>query len=168
MNEKAKYYIEKLIMNKHPEGGYYNEIYRAGEIFEADVLPGRYSGSRVFSTSIYFLLSEKDVSTFHRLKSDELWHFYDGCAIKIYIIDEGGSLEGVTLGSNLDNGERLQAVIPKNSWFGAELTDKSSFALVGCTVAPGFDFADFELGKREELIELFPRHKELILKLTRA
>jgi len=140
MDDKAKYYIEKLMMTKHPEGGYFNEIYRAGEIFEADVLPGRYRGNRAFSTSIYFLLSGKDVSTFHRLQSDEIWHFYDGCPVKIYIIDSNGRLEERILGNDLEKGEELQSVIPKDCWFGAELKDKTSFALVGCTVAPGFDF----------------------------
>ncbi|MGA7838680.1 MAG: cupin domain-containing protein [Ignavibacteriaceae bacterium] len=168
MNEKAKYYIDKLMMNKHPEGGYYNEIYRAGEIFEADVLPGRYSGSRVFSTSIYFLLSGQDVSTFHRLQSDEIWHFYDGCSVKIYIIDENEKVEKRILGTDLENGEVLQTVLPKNCWFGAELNDKSSFALIGCTVSPGFDFEDFELGDRGKLLKQYPQFKELIIRLTKA
>lgn len=168
MDEKAKYYIEKLMMTRHPEGGYFNEIYRAGEIFEADILPSRYGSSRAFSTSIYFLLSGKDVSTFHRLQSDEIWHFYDGCPVKLYIIDGEGKIEERIMGSDLAKGELLQTVIPQNCWFGAELTDKKSFALVGCTVAPGFDFEDFELGKREELLKIFPQYRDLIISLTRA
>ena len=168
MHEKVRYYIDKLMMNKHPEGGYYNELYRSGEIFEADILPGRYSGDRAFSTSIYFLLPGNEVSTFHRLSSDEIWHFYDGALVTIYIIDEKGDLEKIVMGNNLDKGEVLQAVIRKNSWFGAEVNDPRSFSLVGCTVAPGFDFSDFELGKREELIKLFPQHSDIIKKLTRG
>ena len=167
MHEKARYYIDRLMMNKHPEGGYYNELYRSGEIFEADILPGRYSGNRAFSTSIYFLLPGNEVSTFHRLRSDEIWHFYDGAPVTIYIIDEKGNLEKKVMGNNLENGEVLQAVIPQNSWFGAEVNDLRAFALVGCTVSPGFDFSDFELGSRDRLTAKFPQHSDLIKKLTK-
>ena len=167
MHEKAKYYIDKLKLQKHPEGGYFNEIYRADEIFEASVLPERYNGDRAFSTSIYFLLDGKDISAFHKLQSDEIWHFYDGCQVKVSIITPLHSLEERILGSNLDNKENLQTVINKHSWFGAELTDKSSFSLIGCTVSPGFDFQDFEVGKREQLLEEYPEFSNIILRLTK-
>jgi len=166
MTEKAKYYIEKLMLQKHPEGGYFKEIYRAGEIIEADLLPGRYGGDRSFSTSIYFLLDENQVSKFHKLKSDEIWHFYDGSAIKIYIIHPGGTLEEKLLGNKLEDGETLQTVIGKGNWFGAELVEKNKYGLIGCTVAPGFDFNDFEMGDREKLLTLFPLHSEFIKKLS--
>ena len=167
MNEKAKYYINKLKLQKHPEGGYFNEIYRSGEIFEASVLPERYMGNRAFSTSIYFLLDGKDISTFHKLQSDEIWHFYDGSPVRIYIITPERALEERVLGYNLDNNETLQTVINKDSWFGAELVDKSSFCLVGCTVSPGFDFQDFEMGKRELLLKEYPEFSGTILRLTK-
>lgn len=167
MNEKAKYYIDKLKLQKHPEGGYYNEIYRSDEIFKAVVLPERYIGDRAFSTSIYFLLDGKDISAFHKLQSDEIWHFYDGCPVKVSIITPQRSLEERILGYNLDNKESLQTVINKHSWFGAELVDKSSFSLIGCTVSPGFDFQDFEMGNRTKLLEEFPEYSDTILRLTK-
>ena len=167
MSSQAKKYIEKLQLKPHPEGGYYKEIYRAGEMILSEHLPKRYKSSRNFATSIYFLLEENQVSNFHRLKSDEQWHFYDGSSIVIYVIEEGGNLNKILLGRNIENGESLQAVIKHNSWFAAELSDNTSFALIGCTVTPGFDFSDFELGKRNDLIEAFPQYRELIDKLTK-
>jgi uncharacterized protein len=167
MNEKAKHYIKKLQLKPHPEGGYYKEIYRAGEIILAENLPKRYKSSRNFSASIYFLLEEKQVSNFHKLKSDEQWHFYDGSSVVVYVIEEDGDLNKIRLGRNIENGETLQTVIKHDTWFAAELSDKTSFALIGCTVAPGFDFDDFELGKTDELVIEFPKHKNLIHRLTK-
>jgi len=167
MDQKAQNYIEKLQLKPHPEGGYYKEIYRAGDMILPEHLPKRYKSSRNFSTSIYFLLEGNQVSNFHNLKSDEQWHFYDGSSIVIYVIDEGGNLNKILLGRNIGKWESLQTVIKYNSWFAAELSDKTSFALIGCTVAPGFDFNDFELGKRDELIKTFPQFSELIYKLAK-
>ena len=164
MNEKTRYYIQKLELKKHPEGGYYREIYRSAEMFSID--PPKKSLKRNVSTSIYFLLDGSQVSKFHRLSSDELWHFYDGSSIKIYVIDEKGKLEEITLGRKTEDGEVFQTVIKKNNWFAAELINKKSFALIGCTVSPGFDFSDFELADKEYLSENFPKHKSLIQKLT--
>lgn len=168
MNKKALYYIEKLKLNKHPEGGYFNEIYRSGELFEASVLPERYKGSRAFSTSIYFLLEGKQFSSFHRLLSDEIWNFYDGSSVKISIITPGGKIEERVLGNDLDKNESLQTVVERNNWFGAELVDKTSFGLIGCTVAPGFSFEDFEIGDRNKLLKNYPEYSEVILRLTKA
>ena len=142
-------------------------LYRSEEKVEASNLPGRYKSSRCFSTSIYFLLEGKQFSSFHKLQSDELWHFYDGSPIKVYIINSDGILTERTLGKNFKKRENHQIVIPKLSWFAAEVVDKSSFSLIGCTVAPGFEFDDFELGNRVELIEMFPSHSELIKQFTR-
>ena len=167
MNKKANKYIKKLQLKPHPEGGYYKELYRAGELILPDHLPVRYKSSRNFSTSIYFLLEGNQVSTFHRLKSDELWHFYDGSTLIIYIIEEGGELKKIKLGRNMNNGENFQIQIKNNNWFGAELLDKSSFALIGCTVSPGFEFEDFEMGDKIELTKRYPEHKDIIFKLTR-
>ncbi len=168
MLEKVKYYIDKLQLLPHPEGGYYREIYRAGEMILAENLPGGFSGNRNISTSIYFLFEGKDFSAFHRIKSDELWHFYDGAAVKISVIDEQGKLFEIHLGNNIAGGEVFQAVIKKNCWFASELMDKTSFALVGCTVAPGFDFQDFEMAKCDELIKQYPQYKDTIKRLCRA
>lgn len=167
MHEKSKYYISKLQMNPHPEGGYYKEIYRSGEIYQAEFLPGEFKSNRNLSTSIYFLLDGNQVSTFHRLKSDEIWHYYDGCGVKIHIIEEDGILSEIFLGNNLDNGEMFQVIIKSNNWFAAELVERNSFSLIGCTVSPGFDFEDFELGDRNKLLKQFPQHKEIIKKLTK-
>ena len=167
MNEKAKYYISKLQLTPHSEGGYYKEIYRSGEIYKADFLPGRYKKDKCYSTSIYFLLEGDQVSTFHRLKSDEVWHFYDGSRVKIYIIEESGNLNEILLGNNLEKGESPQVLIRYNSWFAAEVLDKSSFCLTGCTVSPGFDYEDFELGERNNLLNRYPQHEEIIKKLTK-
>ena len=167
MNDKAEFYISKLQLIPHPEGGYYKVIYRSDEIIKASSLPARYKSSRTFSTSIYFLLKNNQVSLFHKLKSDEIWHFYDGCGVKIYVIEKNGVKREILLGNKLEQGELPQAVINKNSWFGAELLKKSSFCLIGCTVSPGFEFKDFDLGEREKLIKLFPQHEEIIKKLTK-
>ena len=164
MNEKAKYYIQKLQLNKHPEGGYYREIYRSGEIIFIDA-PNQ-NRKRNVSTSIYFLLEGSQKSKFHKLKSDELWHFYDGTAVKIYILDGNGKVTETMIGRDIENGGLFQTTIGNNNWFAAEVIDKRSFTLIGCTVSPGFDFSDFELAKRENLLRKFPDHKELILKFT--
>lgn len=165
MNEKAKYYIQKLQLKKHPEGGYYREIYRASEMFYID--QPKKSLKRNVSTSIYFLLEGTQVSKFHKLKSDELWHFYDGASVKIYIIDEKGKLTEIVIGKKIENGEVFQTTIKKNNWFAAEVINKKSCALIGCTVSPGFEFSDFELGNRATLLEQFSEHKNLITKFSK-
>lgn len=164
MNKKAAHYIEKLGLEKHPEGGYYREIYRAGEIFFTETIPAKKLNKKNISTSIYYLLNQKDKSLFHRLKSDEIWHHYDGCDIKLYIITAEGRLNEVMLGKK---SRIFQYVIPAGNWFAAELSDKTSFALIGCTVSPGFDFDDFEIGKREELLKKYPDLKKVINRFTK-
>lgn len=162
----ADYYIKKLGLEKHPEGGWFKEVYRSSEEISGEHLPERFSGKRHHSTSIYFLLSSDTFSAFHRIKSDELWHFYEGSAVTIYIIDRDGNYSEITLGRNIDSGEVLQCVIPHGVWFGAKVSSADSFCLVGCTVAPGFHFDDFELAERDELLKLFPRYREIIERLT--
>ncbi len=166
MNKKARLYIEKLGLQPHPEGGYFKEIYRSGEIILPEVLPNKLKRERSVSTSIYFVLEGSHVSKFHCLKSDELWHFYDGSRIKIYIISKTGDLSEVILGKEIEKGEVFQAVIPAGHWFAAEVMEKSSFSLVGCTVSPGFDFEDFELADRKDLLEMYPMHRQIIEKFT--
>ncbi|HRE09639.1 MAG TPA: cupin domain-containing protein [Ignavibacteria bacterium] len=164
---KAEYYIKKLGLQKHPEGGWFKEVYRSDEDIAAEHLPERFSGSRHHSTSIYFLLTSDTFSAFHRIKSDELWHFYEGSAVTIYMIDSEGNYSEITLGRNIESGEVLQCVIPHGVWFGAKVNSADSFCLAGCTVAPGFHFDDFELGEREELLKIFPKHKKIVNELTR-
>ena len=163
----ATFWIEKYNLLPHPEGGYYAETYRSSESISENALPNRFTGDRSFSTGIYFLLEKDDFSAFHKIKSDEMWHFYAGEALDIFVIDpETGNLEIIKLGSNPDNGETFQAVVPAGAWFGSRPATNSSYSLVGCTVAPGFDFADFEMAERNNLTDLFPEHKKMIQELT--
>jgi predicted cupin superfamily sugar epimerase len=169
MNAKAEYWIKKLGLVRHPEGGYYRESYRSDEMIAGGALPVRFAGGgRAFSTAIYFLLAGSDFSAFHRLHSDELWHFYTGTPLTIHALDEKGGYSRWRLGCDGEKDEAFQVVIKAGSWFGAALEDMDSFALVGCTVAPGFDFEDFEMGDRSELIRLYPGHRSLIERFTRA
>jgi len=163
----ATYWIEKYNLLPHPEGGYYAETYRSSESVDKGALPERFTGNRSFSTGIYFLLGKENFSAFHRIKSDEMWHFYAGDALDIFVIyPESGQLEIIKLGSNPDNGETFQAVVPAGTWFGSRPAAGSDYCLVGCTVAPGFDFEDFEMADRESLTDLFPQYKKMIQELT--
>lgn len=164
MIHSAQYWIDKLQLIKHPEGGYYREVYRSDEFVHKKNLPDRYSSFRSFSSSIYFLLNSNEFSAFHRLKSDEIWHFYEGSAITLLIILKNGESRKIILGRNGDSGEVYQAVMPKGCWFAAIVTEPISYAMVGCTVAPGFDFEDFEMGRKETLLKLYPKHASLIEK----
>lgn len=166
MTKDAAYWIEKLGLLRHPEGGYYRETYRSDEVVERGALPSRFTGLRPFSTAIYFLLNGDDTSAFHRIKSDELWHFYSGSPLAIHVIDQNGEYTPIKLGCAPEQGEYFQAVVKAGSWFGASLCKPRSYALVGCTVAPGFDFDDFEMGTRDELLRLYPAHRTIIEKLT--
>jgi hypothetical protein len=141
-------------------------MYRSGEMILPEHLPKRYKSSRNFSTSIYFLLEGKQISTFHLLQSDELWHFYDGSPIILYVINQKGELSIKKLGKKKDC--ELQLTIEKQNWFAAEVEDKKSFSLFGCTVSPGFEFEDFKMGRRDELIKNFPQHSSLIKSLTKS
>lgn len=160
-------WIERLGLVPHPEGGFYREVYRSGDLITPSGLPARYSGPRALATAIYYLLSGEDFSALHRLRSDEIWNFYLGSPLAIFMIGSSGELSEHRLGRSLSAGEVLQAVVPAGHWFGAFVLEPGSFSLVGCTLVPGFDAADFELGSREELLRLYPRHRSAILKLTR-
>lgn len=159
--------IQQLDLVRHPEGGWFKETYRSTEQIAASALPERFGGERCCCTSIYFLLEQGDFSALHRIKSDELWYFHSGCAVLIHLITADGSYQTLLLGPDAAAGEQFQAMVPAGCWFGAELKEEG-FALVGCTVAPGFDFADFELGKREALLLRYPEHAGLVRRLTRA
>ena len=162
----AAYWIKKLNLNKHPEGGWFTEIYRSEEIALKQALPDGFSGERNFSTSIYYLLEGGDFSAFHRIKSDEIWHFYAGnSAVEILSI-ENGKIKRQYCGNSAGENQFFQVVVHKNTWFAARLQNTKGYALVGCTVSPGFHFEDFEMGNREELINLFPEHKSIINDLT--
>lgn len=165
--ESADYWIKNLHLIPHPEGGFFKEIYRSGQQIDASALQNGQKGSRNISTAIYYLLQSGDFSSFHRIKSDELWHFYYGASIALYIIDEEGKLTTKYLGGNLQEQQLPVVHVPKNAWFAAEVVGSNSFVLAGCTVAPGFDFEDFEMGNRQSLINAYPEYAQLIIRLTR-
>ena len=160
----ADYWVQKLGLQPHPEGGFYKEIYRSAEVIPKDNLPERYLGARPFATAIYYLLRANDISAFHRIQSDEIWVYIDGGWANIYSISGDGQLNKEILGTG--EGAIPQVIIPKQAWFAADLVDKNSFILVSCFVAPGFDFADFELAEREKMLQQFPPHKGIIEKFT--
>lgn len=163
-NKKAQYLKERLDLSELPgEGGYYKETYRSDKTI---ILPSETDGERSISTSIYYLLDGTQFSAFHRLKSDEIWHFYIGSSVTLYIINKMENLSEVKLGSNIEKGELFQIQVRAESWFAATVNDISSYALIGCTVSPGFDYLDFELGDRKKLIERYPQHRSIIEKLT--
>jgi predicted cupin superfamily sugar epimerase len=163
----ADYLIAHLQLQIHPEGGYFREIYRSSEKIDAAALPPRFGDARNFSTAIYYLLKRGEHSFFHRIKSDEGWHFYAGETLLIHIIEPSGEYYSIKLGSNIYIGETFQFVVPAKAWFAAEPAPESEFSLCGCTVAPGFDFADFEIADKEKLSAAFPEHKEIIDRLSR-
>lgn len=159
--------IRLLELSPHPEGGYFRETFRAEKLpFD---LPGR--GLRSASTAIYFLLQQGDFSAFHQIRSDEAWHHYLGAPLELHLIDAGAHTR-LLLGSDLEQGERPQAVVPAGALQAARVLrgagSAEDFALVGCTVAPGFDFSDFEMPGRASLLVEHPQHRELIEGLTRA
>lgn len=165
--KSAEEWIKDLDLKPHPEGGFYKEIYRSEGKIDKSHLPNRYAGARNFATSIYFLLRSEDFSAFHKIQSDELWFYHAGSAVEILILDEKG-LISVKLGADVANGEVLQAIIPRQKWFAAKVITKASYVLVSCVVAPGFDFADFDLADRSELLTLFPLFKEKIIAFTKS
>jgi len=152
----------------HPEGGYYKETYRCSEQVPQHALPGRFNGDRNFSTAIYFLLEQGNFSAFHKISSDECWHFYAGGPLNVFVISTDGEVSVIKLGNNISAGETFQAVVPAGCWFASAPADNTAYALVGCTVAPGFDFADFELAERNSLISQYPQHEAIINQLTRG
>jgi predicted cupin superfamily sugar epimerase len=163
--------VRRLGLLPHPEGGYFRETYRASESVAASALPRRFNGERSISTAIYFLLEAGQRSHLHRIRSDEVWHFYAGDPLLVVEIDAAGVLETTQLGGDLGAGAVFQHVVPAGRWFGAIPAEGGRFApmgftLVGCTVAPGFDFADFELGEKAALLAAFPRHGAWIDRLT--
>ena len=159
--------IQRYGLEPHPEGGWYKQTYKSKEQIAAGALPKRFGASRVFSTAIYFLLEKGNFSAFHRIKSDECWHFYAGGPLLIYVIEQDGELKIVSLGSDHENGQSFQYVVPANCWFASRPALESEYCFVGCTVSPGFEFEDFELADVTELSEVYPKHKSIIMELCR-
>lgn len=159
-------WIARLQLLPHPEGGWYRETYRAAESVAASALPPRFGAPRSHATAIYFLLEAGAVSRLHRIKSDEVWHFYAGDTLVLSAIAPDGRLISHRLGPASDPAALPQAVVPAGAWYGASLMPGGAWALTGGTVAPGFDFADFELAERGALLAAFPQHRALIERLT--
>lgn len=162
----ATYWINKLELTAHVEGGAFREVYRSAQEIPQSVLPSSFSGNRSFSTSIYFLLQAGQFSALHRIAADEIWHFYAGDPLSIYAIDENGALTEHLLGNDPEKGQSFQCCIKAGLWFGSRVATGGEYSLCGCTVAPGFDFSDFELADRGQLQEIFPQHAALIQSLT--
>lgn len=160
--------VKSLKLAPHPEGGYFKETYRSLGMIPQESLPKVFDGDRHYATGIYYLLQSDDFSAFHRIHQDEMWHFYMGDALEITMISEAGELSKIQLGQDIYNGEVLQFTVPKDYWFAAKVKTPHGYALLGCTVAPGFDFRDFELADRKELIAQFPEHAATIISLTRV
>lgn len=158
----AQQLIHQFQLQPHPEGGYYSQTYCSKETIPAAALPQRFRGARYFSTAIYFLLEKGQHSAFHRIKSDEVWHFYAGVGLHIYVLHPDGRAELLKLGNDLANGYSFQLVVPAGCWFASKPVDDKRFTFVGCTVAPGFDFNDFEMAKKEQLLKEYPAHREWI------
>jgi predicted cupin superfamily sugar epimerase len=157
-----------LRLEPHPsEGGYFREIYRSKDNFPADALPERYRGTRSFSTAIYYLLTPDTFSAMHRLKSDEIFHFYMGDPVEMLQLHPDGTGITITIGTDIRAGMQPQVLVPMNIWQGARLKPGGNFALLGTTVSPGFDSNDYEDGGRGYLITLYPRFRSLIINLTR-
>ena len=159
--------IQRYRLKPHPEGGWYKQTYKSNEQIAASALPQRFGESRVFSTTIYFLLEKGNFSAFHRIKSDECWHFYAGDPLFIYIIEQTGELKVISLGSDHEKGQSFQYVVPANCWFASRPALESEYCFVGCTVSPGFEFDDFELADATVLSTIYPQHKHIIIELCR-
>lgn len=158
---EANEWIERLGLCPHPEGGHYRETYRS---------TARVGGgdSRAVCTAIYYLLTGKDFSALHRIRSDETWHFYDGAPLRLHLLESDERYRAILLGRDVAAGQRPQAVVSAGVWFGATVEEPGGFSLVGCTVAPGFEFEDFELGDRTRLLQDYPGHRDVIVRLTRC
>ncbi|PLZ03352.1 hypothetical protein CY652_05970 [Burkholderia sp. WAC0059] len=159
--------IRRFGLEPHPEGGFYRETYRAG-LRVLRERAGAEDGTRAASTAIYFLLCDGAHSNWHRIRSDEVWHFYAGAPLEVHAIDAAGALTTHRLGNALEHADAtFQAVVPAGCWFAARCCDPATFALVGCTVAPGFEFSEFELAGVETLVAAWPEHRGVIERLGR-
>lgn len=167
MPDTAEGWIDHLDLERHPEGGYYRETYRSDESISEEVLPDHFDGARDVSALIYFLLPADSVSALHRIRQDELWHFYAGAPITLHQIGPDGTYTTQTLGRAVTDGQTLHTVVPAGTWFGATVEVDEGYGLAGCTTAPAFEFEDFELADRAALTEAFPQHAGIIERLTR-
>ncbi len=159
--------VEALKLSPHPEGGYFRETYRSSEQLDSDALPERYEGSRNICTAIFYLITSDAFSSMHRLKTDEILHFYTGSPAVVFMIYPSGQSEKIILGSDIAAGEAPQVIAPRGVWFGIRAAGGGDYTLLGSTVAPGFAFNDFEMGDRKKLAAEYPQHSESIKLFTR-
>jgi predicted cupin superfamily sugar epimerase len=163
----AEEIIEFLQLQPHPkEGGFFRETYRATESISQACLPNRYPQKRSHSTAIYYLLTPNTFSALHRLASDEVFHFYLGDPVRMLQLIPEGQGRTTVLGPDLLAGQQIQVVVPRGVWQGSMLEPGGRFALLGCTVAPGFDYVDYESAQRGKMIEEFPQFADIITQLT--
>ena len=162
----AKKIIKHFDLAKHPEGGFFKEVYRSKGKISAKDLGDQFIGNRNYCTSIYFLLTSDKFSAFHKINQDEIWHFYTGTTLKLHQISPKGEYSFVMIGNDFSNNETPQYTVPANYYFAAEVLEKNSFSFVGCTVSPGFDFKDFVLPSCETLSKEFQKHSKIIEQLT--
>jgi uncharacterized protein len=166
----AQYWIRRLELEPHPEGGYFKQTYQSMEHVSDRELSVTFEGTRMLATSIYFLLTTAEVSHFHRLQSDELWYYHGGRPLTVYVIHPNGALESIHLGLQFDEGQVPQATVPAGCIFGSALIPDAQhdddYSLVGCMVTPGFDYRDFELFTREQLLRQYPQHRDIVTRLT--
>ncbi len=167
MDQTIKEIVSRLELSPHPEGGYYKETYRSTGKISQSALPDNFNGDRNYCTAIYFLLTKNNFSAFHKIEQDETWHHYDGGTLNVHVIHPDGAYQCFALGKNFHNGEEPQFTVPAGCWFASSVANQNEYALVGCTVSPGFDFEDFELAKCAKLSAKFPFHQEIINNFTR-
>lgn len=167
MTDDARRWIEYLDLEPHPEGGYYRETYRASTSLPEAALPDRFDGDRDAAALIYFLVPASTFSALHRIRQDEMWHFYAGDPLTLHQIGPDGTYETQRLGRDVEAGDTLHTVVSAGTWFGATVDAESGYALVGCTTAPAFEFEDFELADRGDLSAAYPKHRDVIERLTR-
>lgn len=157
------------LLNLEPlqmEGGYFCQTYRSTETVPPEALPSRYKTSKILGTAIYYLLTPDQRSAMHRLPTDEIFHFYLGDPVTMLQLHPDGSSDVITIGSDILNGQRPQVIVPRFTWQGSILAPGGRFALLGTTMAPGFDYDEYEAGDRQALMDKYPVYKDLIIRLT--
>lgn len=166
MDSRIKELITTLNLQEHPEGGFYKETYRSEGLIPKSQLSPEFSGDRNYCTGIYFLLTSDNFSGFHRINQDEMWHYYEGSPLVVHMIDKQGNYSLQKIGLDLEDQQVPQFVVPKGVWFASEVLEPDAYSFVGCTVSPGFDFADFELAVKKLLSDEFPEYSQIIDRLT--
>jgi predicted cupin superfamily sugar epimerase len=165
MNQEIERLLNKFNMKPHPEGGYFGAGYRSSEFIRKDCLPKRYNSPRNLYSSIYFMVTPENPSCFHRLNTDEIWHFYSGDPIQLHLIWDKGRYTKVVL-SNEAGQEKFQTLIKRGTWMAATTEGPNGYGMAGCTLGPGFEYTDFELADPKKLLEAYPEHRHIIERLA--